>query len=112
MGLIAVSVNDELLQEATKVLGEESATAVVEKALSEFVRIARLERDVQAKDTVSTSRPSDVLTDVEKQDRFRRLLVEFEREAAKGGVFDPSYLAEMSAKSMFNHPDDESIVSD
>jgi hypothetical protein len=47
-----VSVNQTLLEEATKVAGEDSAPAVVDKALSELVRIAQLKRGIQAmKDT-------------------------------------------------------------
>jgi hypothetical protein len=43
---------------------------------------------------------------VEKCERFRRLLAEFEREAAKGGFFDPEYLVEKSAHSMLDEPDE------
>lgn len=47
-----VSVNVALLEEATRVAGEDSAFAVVDKALSELVRIAQLKRGIQAmKDT-------------------------------------------------------------
>jgi hypothetical protein len=47
-----VAVNEYLLEEASKVAGEESASAVVDMALSELVRIARLKRGIQAmKDT-------------------------------------------------------------
>jgi hypothetical protein len=47
-----VSVNQTLLEGATKVAGEDSAPAVVDKALSELVRIAQLKRGIGAmKDT-------------------------------------------------------------
>ncbi len=47
-----VAVDEDLLEEATKVAGEDSASAVVDKALSELVRIARLKRGIEAmKDT-------------------------------------------------------------
>lgn len=47
-----VAVNEYLLEEATKIAGENSPSAVVDKALSELVRIARLKRGIQAmKDT-------------------------------------------------------------
>jgi hypothetical protein len=47
-----VDADPYLLEEATKVAGEDSPSAVVDKALSELVRIARLKRGIQAmKDT-------------------------------------------------------------
>jgi hypothetical protein len=47
-----VAVNEYLLEEASKVAGEASPSAVADKALSELVRIARLKRGIQAmKDT-------------------------------------------------------------
>lgn len=47
-----VTVNDILLEEAIKVAGEDSPSAVVDLALAELVRIARLKRGIQAmKDT-------------------------------------------------------------
>lgn len=47
-----VAVNEILLEEAIKVAGEDSASVVVDMALSELVRIARLKRGIQAmKDT-------------------------------------------------------------
>jgi hypothetical protein len=88
-----VNVNLTLLEEATKVAGEDSASAVVDKALSEFVRIAQLKRGIQATKDTSV-----------KQERFRRALEEWDREAAKGGMFHPDYLAEKSAYSMLDEP--------
>ena len=47
-----VNVDPCLLEEATKVVGEDSPSAVVDKALSELVRVAQLKRGIQAmKDT-------------------------------------------------------------
>jgi hypothetical protein len=47
-----VDADPYLLEEATKVAKENSPSAVVDKALSELVRIARLKRGIQAmKDT-------------------------------------------------------------
>ena len=47
-----VTVNDILLEEAIKVAGEDSPSAVVDLALAELVRIARLKRGIQTmKDT-------------------------------------------------------------
>jgi hypothetical protein len=49
---ITVTVNDTLLEEAIKVAGEDSPSAVVDLALAELVRVARLKRGIQAmKDT-------------------------------------------------------------
>jgi hypothetical protein len=47
-----VEVSTALLEEALKITGEDSPAAVVDKALSELVRIAQLKRGIQAmKDT-------------------------------------------------------------
>lgn len=47
-----VEVDERLVEEALKVTGERSVAAVVNKGLSELVRIARLKRGIQAmKDT-------------------------------------------------------------
>lgn len=47
-----VAVSEYLLEEASKVAGEASPSAIVDKALSELVRIAQLKRGIQAmKDT-------------------------------------------------------------
>jgi hypothetical protein len=49
---ITVTVNDILLEEAIKVAGEDSPSVVVDMALAELVRIARLKRGIQTmKDT-------------------------------------------------------------
>lgn len=42
-----VEVNENLLQEALKVTGDETPTEVVEKGLMEVVRVARLKRGIE-----------------------------------------------------------------
>lgn len=47
-----IEVDERLVEEALKVTGETSVAAVVNKGLSELVRVARLKRGIQAmKDT-------------------------------------------------------------
>jgi Arc/MetJ family transcription regulator len=43
-----VTVDVDLLEEALKVTGESTSDAVVDKALAELLRIARLKRGIQA----------------------------------------------------------------
>lgn len=69
-------LNEALLEDARQASGERTYSGTINKALEAVV----------------------------KNDRFRRSLAEFEREAAKGGFFDPEYLAEKSANSMLDEP--------
>ena len=71
-----VILDEKLLEEARLVTGEKTYSATITKALEKVV----------------------------KQERFRRALEEFDREAMKGGFFHPDYLAEKSANSMFEEP--------
>lgn len=71
-----VVLDEKLLEEARRVTGEKTYSATITKALEKVV----------------------------KQERFRRSLAEFEREAAKGGFFHPAYLAEKSANSILDEP--------
>ncbi|HYC62575.1 MAG TPA: type II toxin-antitoxin system VapB family antitoxin [Thermoanaerobaculia bacterium] len=71
-----VVLDEKLLEDARRVTGEKTYSATITRALEKVV----------------------------KQQRFRELLVEWEREAAKGGMFHPDYLAEKSANSMFDEP--------
>lgn len=72
-------------------------SVVLDEKLLEDARIATGEKTYSATSTKA-------LEKVVKQQRFRRTLEEFEREAAKGGFFHPDYLAEKSANSMFDEP--------
>jgi predicted transcriptional regulator len=71
-----VILDEKLLEDARRVTGEKTYSATITKALEKVV----------------------------KQERFRRALEEWEREAAKGGMFHPDYLAEKSANSMLDEP--------
>jgi predicted transcriptional regulator len=71
-----VVLDEKLLEDARRVTGEKTYSATITKALEKVV----------------------------KQERFRRALEEWEREAAKGGMFHPDYLAEKSAYSMLDEP--------
>lgn len=71
-----VVLDEKLLEEARKVTGERTYSATITKALEKVV----------------------------KQERFRVLLEEFDRESAKGGFFHPDYLKEKSANSFFKPP--------
>lgn len=71
-----VVLDEELLEKARQASGERTYSATITKALEAVV----------------------------KQERFRRALEEFQREAAKGGFFDPAYLEEKSANSFLSKP--------
>ncbi|HEX6641504.1 MAG TPA: type II toxin-antitoxin system VapB family antitoxin [Thermoanaerobaculia bacterium] len=71
-----VVLDEELLEKARRVTGEKTYSGTITRALEKVV----------------------------KQERFWTLLEEFDREAMKGGFFDPDYLAEKSANSMFDEP--------
>jgi len=71
-----VILDEKLLEDARRVTGEKTYSATITKALEKVV----------------------------KQERFRKTLEEFQREAAKGGFFHPDYLAEKAANSLFEEP--------
>lgn len=71
-----VVLDEKLLEDARIATGEKTYSGTITKALEKVV----------------------------KQQRFRRALHEFEREAAEGGFFHPDYLAEKSVNSMLDEP--------